>query len=158
MRGEYKAFALFAIFVGVVSVSLQFLEDHPEVAARAAATAGQVVVLELLGQFQIHHRLLRRLASLERCARVLEEEPVELAEVHQVLELHRHRRMPVDDDVDFPDSLGRFGDRLRVGDATATVVAIDERLTLVRKRITGVDDARVAEHTKASPLVCAGPK
>src|SRR6187399_2687784 len=136
MRGEYKA----------LLTALEFLEDHPEVAARAAAAPCQVVVLELLWQLQIHHRLLRRLAGLERCACVLEEQPVELTEVHQVLELHRYRRMPVDDDVDFPDFLGRFGDRLRVGDAAATVVAIDERLTLVRKRITGMDDSCVAEH------------
>ena len=79
---------------------------------------------------------------------MIEHQPVELAEVGEVLHRHQGPVLGVagDDRLHVLDRAGRLRDRVRVGDAAAAVGAIDERLTLVRERVTRVHDAGVAEH------------
>src|SRR2546430_2394529 len=81
----------------------ELLVDHVEVAAWTATAAGNVVVLELVRQLQIGHRLLGRLPCLERGAGVFEKQPIELAVVDEILPLH-HGAVAGDDAVDILDA------------------------------------------------------
>src|SRR5687768_18539650 len=99
---------------------LQFLEDDPEIAARAAAATGNRVAGELLRQLEVHHRLLRRLSHLHRFARMREEDAVEFAEVDEVLPGH-HRAVACDHTIDILDAAGGLLVRLAGGNVAAAV-------------------------------------
>ena len=109
----------------------------------------QVVLFELVRQFQVGHRLFGRLSRLERLASVFEKELIELAVIDEVLPRQRAaRRVAGDDRVDILDCGYRFGDRVRIGDAASAVVSVNQRLAFVCEHISGMHRAQRAENNE----------
>ena len=131
---------------------LKLLIDDVEVSTRPAASALQVVLFELVRQFQVGHRLFGRLSRLERLASVFEKELIELAVIDEVLPRQRAaRRVAGDDRVDILDCGCRFGDRVRIGDAASAVVSVNQRLAFVCERAIRSQAQVVVPYSASGP-------